>query len=93
MSHTKTAISIPDELFQRLEDEARAAGASRSAVVTRALEQYLGDVEASEFIRRMNAALGPDPGEEANESARARRTAQRMITRDLAADEEEPWQR
>ena len=93
MTHVKTAVSIPDGLFQRLEDQARAAGASRSAVIARALEQYLDDVEGAEFVRRMNEALGPDPESEANETARARRTAQRAIARELAAHEDEPWQR
>lgn len=37
----KTAISIPDELFQRAEEFARTLGKSRSQVYREALAEYL----------------------------------------------------
>jgi predicted transcriptional regulator len=37
----KTAVSIPDELFDRADDLARRLGKSRSHVYREALEEYL----------------------------------------------------
>jgi len=38
----KTAVSIPDELFQQAEQLARALGKSRSQIYREALAEYLG---------------------------------------------------
>ena len=40
MAHVKTAISLPNELFERLEMAAAAECLSRSALVALALERY-----------------------------------------------------
>ena len=40
----KTAISLPDELFQAAEEAARKLGLSRSALYARAIREYLESV-------------------------------------------------
>jgi metal-responsive CopG/Arc/MetJ family transcriptional regulator len=38
----KTAISIPDEVFEQVERAAKRLGLSRSELFTRAVKEYLG---------------------------------------------------
>ncbi len=46
----KTAISLPDNLFQAAEDLARRLGLSRSQLYQRAVEHYL-KTQGHDFIR------------------------------------------
>jgi len=53
----KTAISIPDDVFERATRAATALGVSRSALFTQAVERYLQQVEAESLTREIDAAL------------------------------------
>jgi metal-responsive CopG/Arc/MetJ family transcriptional regulator len=78
----KTAISIPDETFDRAERRAAALGMSRSEFFTRAAQCYLRELEASSLTASIDAAVelvGVD------ESTTAAVTAAHRL---LAADED-----
>ncbi len=56
----KTAISLPDETFDRVERAARDLGVSRSEFFVRAVERWLDalkDEETTEMIDRVIAGL------------------------------------
>ena len=53
----KTAISIPDATFARVEDRAARLGVSRSEFFARAAERWLADLEGGETTAAINAAL------------------------------------
>jgi predicted transcriptional regulator len=63
----KTAVSLPDELFRRVERLAKAQKLSRSAVYRKALEAYVAGLKV-DVTARIDAALaeiGDDPEHEA----------------------------
>ena len=79
----KTAISIPDATFERVERQARELGVSRSEFYTRAAERWLdalGDEHATEQIDRALLAAGED-----SERAFLDRAAGRLV------DPREAW--
>lgn len=53
----KTAISIPDETFQRVEQSVAELGISRSEFFARAAKKYLDELEGASITAQMNAAL------------------------------------
>lgn len=53
----KVAVSIPDDLFNRVDRLARSSARSRSAVYAEALDAYVREKEPDEFIRSLDAAL------------------------------------
>jgi predicted DNA-binding protein len=53
----KTAISIPDDTFERATKVAAALGISRSALFTQAVQRYLQHLEAESLTRDIDAAL------------------------------------
>ena len=53
----KTAVSIPDEIFQNAERLARRMKKSRSEVYSRALSEYVSRHSLNETTLAMNAAL------------------------------------
>ena len=53
----KTAISIPDEIFQTAERLARRMNKSRSELYSRALSEYVARHSPDEATEAMNAAL------------------------------------
>lgn len=62
----KTAISLPDELFERAEKEAARCQVSRSEFYRRALSQYLAASGDDEVTRKLNGVYdktksGVDP--------------------------------
>ncbi len=62
----KTAISIPDQLFQQADALARRTGKSRSQVYREALQEYLLRRDPEAITRAMDEALEeidqtPDP--------------------------------
>jgi predicted DNA-binding protein len=77
----KTAISIPDETFERVTQSAHELGMSRSEFFTRAAVAYLDELESKSLTARINAALeligDDDSYQDAVEAGRAllRRTA------------------
>lgn len=53
----KTAISLPDDLFERVDAAATAQGVSRSAFLARAAERYLAHLDDDSLVERINAAI------------------------------------
>ena len=60
----KTAISLPDDTFQRASQRAIELGMSRSEFFARAAERFLDDLDAASVTAKIDAALahigGPD---------------------------------
>lgn len=50
----KTAVSIPDEIFEKVERLARRTGKSRSALFAAALREFLARHVADEVTEAMN---------------------------------------
>ncbi|MBO0682049.1 MAG: hypothetical protein J2P45_02745 [Candidatus Dormibacteraeota bacterium] len=68
----KTAVSLPERLFEAAERAARRRGVSRSRIFVEALEQHLAGEEESDITAQINAALAhPVTPEEAAEEAEA----------------------
>jgi metal-responsive CopG/Arc/MetJ family transcriptional regulator len=77
----KTAISVPDELFQAVDLKAKELGMSRSALFSKAASAYLSELERDSLARRIDHALAsfdtPDD-DEAFRRAAARRALGRV---------------
>jgi len=59
----KTAVSVPDEVFEKAERLARSAGRSRSEVYSAALREYIArhaPDEITEAVDRVVARLGQE---------------------------------
>ena len=50
----KTAISIPDSIFEQAEEAAKELKVSRSEFYTTALRKYLGEKRSEQIIERLN---------------------------------------
>lgn len=65
----KTAISLPDETFDRVSRRASDLGMSRSEFFTRAVQRYLDELDAQSLTGQIDSALdrlrGPDQAEAA----------------------------
>lgn len=53
----KTAISIPDAAFERVERHAKRLGLSRSEFFTRAAERWADELEDADLTQAINDAL------------------------------------
>ncbi len=53
----KTAISIPDETFERASQHASALGMSRSEFFTRAVRRFLEQLDADSLTHQIDAAV------------------------------------
>ena len=53
----KTAISLPDETFDRASRRARDLGMSRSEFFARAAQRYLDELDAGSVTRQIDTAL------------------------------------
>jgi predicted transcriptional regulator len=72
----KTAVSVPDDVFERAERLARAAGRSRSDVYSAALREYVArhaPDDVTEAIDRVMSELGQDAAPDAFVRSSARR--------------------
>jgi hypothetical protein len=56
----KTAISIPDGLFRRVDRMVRKLGISRSQFYAEAAERYLQEKDDSDITRRLIELYGPN---------------------------------
>lgn len=54
----KTAISIPDDIFEEAEEAAKQLGVSRSELFTRAIKAYLGERSERAITHSYNAGYG-----------------------------------
>jgi metal-responsive CopG/Arc/MetJ family transcriptional regulator len=73
----KTAVSIPDDVFQRAERLARGAGRSRSDVYSAALREYVARHDPDEVTRALDRvvdALGEGGARDEFMRAAGRRT-------------------
>lgn len=60
----KTAISVPDDIFERATGHAKKLGISRSELVTRALRQFLDEEQARDVQASYDRAFGPGTGDD-----------------------------
>ena len=70
----KTAVSVPDRLFEAIDRLARSEGRSRSAVYTAALRHYLAHHqpgEITEALDRVVEAVGAEPDQWVEATSRA----------------------
>ncbi|MFP5452090.1 MAG: CopG family transcriptional regulator [Thermoleophilia bacterium] len=79
----KTAISLPDATFDRIERAARRMGVSRSEFLARAAERWLRDLEAAEITEAIDRALVEAGGDDGVEFAQA--AADRLARADGSA--------
>ena len=80
----KTAISIPDDTFERASRRAHDLGMSRSEFFTRAAVHYLDDLDAHSVTREIDLALDSLQG--ADESTALAVSAGRQLIDDLSGD-------
>jgi metal-responsive CopG/Arc/MetJ family transcriptional regulator len=74
----KTAISLPDDTFERATRQAAELGISRSEFFARATRRYLDELEAQSLTRQIDQALqtaGADDSGTAAAAAGRRRLA------------------
>jgi metal-responsive CopG/Arc/MetJ family transcriptional regulator len=57
----KTAISIPDALFEEAEIEAKRLKMSRSELYSTALAKFLARMSDDEITRKLNEIYGDEP--------------------------------
>jgi metal-responsive CopG/Arc/MetJ family transcriptional regulator len=60
MKTIKTAISLPEERFNQLEETARRLGLKRSQVISAALADYLERRREDQITERLNAVYQQD---------------------------------
>lgn len=56
----KTAISIPDHIFQEAEQLAKRLGVSRSAFYVKAVSSYIDDHQNEGITEALNMVYGPE---------------------------------
>lgn len=61
----KTAISVPDEVFEQIERAAKRLGMSRSELFTRAAQEFLDKGSAENITKSYDAAFGEAPESDA----------------------------
>lgn len=74
----KTAISVPDQVFARVEQHAKQLGLSRSEFFARAAARWSDELDEENLTEAIDAALanaGPDPNPEAEFITRAAQLA------------------
>jgi metal-responsive CopG/Arc/MetJ family transcriptional regulator len=74
----KTAVSVPDDVFNRAERLARNAGRSRSEVYSAALREYVARHEPDEVTEAVNRTI-EDLGDEAALDGFGREAAGRVL--------------
>ena len=68
----KTAISLPDDTFRRVDDAAKRLGVSRSEFFARAAERWLDSLDDDGTTDAINRAIaGLDPDHQFTEAAAA----------------------
>ena len=55
----KTAISVPDNTYERVSKRARELGMSRSELFSWAAERYLDELDAQSVTRQIDLAVAP----------------------------------
>ncbi len=65
----KTAISLPDDIFERASRRAYDLGMSRSEFFARAAGSYLDELDATSVTKQIDAALAGIGDDESNDWA------------------------
>jgi metal-responsive CopG/Arc/MetJ family transcriptional regulator len=66
----KTAISLPDETYERVTRRANELGMSRSEFFARAADRYLDELDRDSLTRAINEALSSEvDGDDSNAAA------------------------
>ena len=60
----KTAISVPDDVFEQAERAAKRLGVSRSELFSRALRAFLATGAAENITKSYDDAFGEEPASE-----------------------------
>ena len=79
----KTAISVPDETFERVESRVHALGMSRSEFYSRAAARYLDELDAQSLTAQIDAVVD---GLGADDSVADAVGAGRRAVADMAGD-------
>jgi metal-responsive CopG/Arc/MetJ family transcriptional regulator len=69
--YMKTAISVPDETFQRVEQAAKRLGVSRSEFYARAAQSWLDALEDEDTTEAINLVVEATPSDSAFTDAAA----------------------
>lgn len=85
MAHRKTAIAIPAELLEAVDEAARERGESRSAFISRVLRLAVRARRNSEITRRLNAVFADEA------LAEAQRREASEVGEIAAFGEDERW--
>lgn len=80
----KTAVSIPDALFESAEGFARRRGMSRSELYAKALDAYLAEHKSEGITERLDAVYAGDRAEK----SRLAPLLERMQADSLATEED-----
>ena len=83
----KTAISVPDPTFARVDQKAAELGLNRSEFYSRAAERYLDELEQASLTSRIDEAIARSGDAAAEESREFAATATRHLARHLESDE------
>jgi predicted transcriptional regulator len=73
----KTAISIPDEVFEQAEELARRTGKSRSEIYSRAVREYVARYSTDAVTQALDDVWDAEPAKAAFGREAARRTFER----------------
>ena len=79
MATIKTAISIPERLFNELEAAAEEMRLSRSKVFVLAVKEFLRARENQRILEQLNRVYGKEPDKEERNLAKAMKTRLRRL--------------
>ena len=85
MPSVKTAISLDEELFNKVDKLANKLHVSRSRVFTIAVQDYLHKQENKSLLAQLNEAYGDQPSEEESTVSKSAKAKHRKIVK------QEPW--
>ncbi len=85
MPGVKTAISLDENLFERVNEIAKDLSVSRSRVFTLAVQDFIKKQENKSLLARLNEAYDDHPTEEENAFIESMRKSQKGIS------EQEQW--
>lgn len=76
----KTAISIPDDVFEHAERAAKRLGVSRSELFTRAVREYLGASRDASVTASYDEAFAADDDDDELQEFRRETTRQELLS-------------
>ena len=65
----KTAISVPDEAYERIEKVAKKYGMNRSQFYAKAADRYASELESSDFTAAIDVVIEATDGDESAQFA------------------------